>query len=82
MNKITFKPELTSLSKWIECQYKSYPNIPPRQQKEEVALILSVGISTVYRWLRSGNVYIEELGSSESGDDHSIVVWHCGNVIN
>jgi len=76
------KVELTPLSKWVESQYKSYPNTPPRQQKEEIASILNVGISTIYRWLKSGNVYIEDLGSSVCGDDQAIVIWHCGNAIN
>ena len=82
MSNNTFKPELTALRYWIDSQYKSYPNTPPRQQKEEVASMLNVGISTIYRWLKSGNVYIEDLGSSECGDDHAIVIWHCGNAIN
>lgn len=66
------KIEAVSLKSWIENQYKSYPNISPRQQKEEVAHELKVGVATIYRWLKDGNIYIEDLGSDDTGGALSI----------
>ena len=69
------KPDLVTLKSWIETQYRSYPSIPPKQQKEETAFELGCGVSTLYRWLKAGNVYIEFVGASIAGDDNGIVVW-------
>lgn len=69
------KPDLVTLKSWIETQYRSYPSIPPRQQKEETAHELGCGVATLYRWLKAGNVYIEFVGASIAGDDSGIVVW-------
>lgn len=69
------KPHLVTLKSWIEDQYKSYPSIPPKQQKEETAHELKCGVATLYRWLKEGNVYIEYIGPSICGDDSGLVVW-------
>lgn len=66
---------LIPLKTWIEQQYKSYPETSPKQQKEEEAENLGVGVATIYRWLKAGNVYIEEVGASISGDDAGVIIW-------
>jgi len=75
------KPHLVSLRSWIDEQYKSYPSTTPKQQKEETAAEFSVGISTIYRWLKSGNVYIEYQPASMLGDDDSITIWKIEKTI-
>lgn len=67
--------ELTPLSDYIKEQFKSYPSISERERKEETAHELGVGIATVYRWLKQGNVFIEIIGPSIAGDDACIQVW-------
>lgn len=69
------RPVLLPLSTWIEQQYKSYPSYSPKERKDEAAQTLNVGVATIYRWLKAGNVFIEETGPSMSGDDHGVVVW-------
>lgn len=64
---------LVSLKQWIECQYKSYPDASGKTQKEEVAHELGVGVATVYRWLKSGNVFIEDCGSDDTGG--ALIIW-------
>ncbi|MEL7309553.1 MAG: helix-turn-helix domain-containing protein [Pseudomonadota bacterium] len=63
---------LIPLSKWIESQFKSY-STPPRQQKEEIASELGIGVATVYRWLKEGNRYIEETGADISGENGPVM---------
>ena len=63
---------LIPLSKWIESQFKSYPNTPPVEQKKETAQELGVGVATIYRWLKDGNRYVELVGSD---DDTALVIW-------
>ncbi len=69
------KPNLISLKSWIEDQYRGYSSIPPKQQKEETAHELGCGIATLYRWLKSGNVYIEVVEASIAGDDGGVIIW-------
>ena len=69
-----------TLKSWIESQYKSYPQISEAQRKEETAHELGVGVATIYRWLRDGNVYVELIGSN-SGDDSAINVWKLDRMI-
>lgn len=70
--------DLIPLSKWIEQQYKDYPSISPKQQKEEEADNLGVSISTIYNWLRSGDVYIQLLQNGEDGP--SIAIWEMKKI--
>ena len=56
-----FLKKLT-LKDWLE-KIESGSELSPLQAKEWAAKEIGVGISTVYRWLKDGNVYIEELGS-------------------
>ena len=49
------KAELVSLKEWVDSQSGS-----PREQKECAAVILNVGVATIYRWIKAGNVFIEE----------------------
>ncbi len=73
--EVNLKTELVRLASWIDDQYKSYPSIPPRQQKEEVAHELECGVATLYRWLKEDSTYIEQVGPSICGDDGGIIVW-------
>lgn len=69
------RTDLIPLSSWIEQQYKSYPSYSAKERKEETAITLNVGVATIYRWLKAGNVFIEELGPSIAGDDYGVTVW-------
>lgn len=69
---------MMSLRSWIESQYKSYPQIPEAQRKEETAHELGVGIATIYRWLKAGNVYVQLVGSE---DDAALVIWKEERII-
>ena len=51
------KADLVSLKNWVETM-----NGSPKLQKEEAASLLEVGVSTVYRWLKEGNVFVEVCG--------------------
>lgn len=73
--------KLISLTNWIDEQYKSYPSFTDKKKKESAAITLGCGISTLYRWLASGNVFIEEIGSDQTGDGGGLVVWKCGDFI-
>ena len=64
--------DLIPLSRWIEIQFKSYPDTPPVEQKKETAHELGVGVATIYRWLKEGNRYVELIGSD---DDTALMVW-------
>lgn len=70
--------DLIPLSSWIEKQFKDYQNTPPVRQKEEVANDLGVGVSTIYRWLKEGNRYIQLVGSD---DDVGLIVWTMENKV-
>lgn len=74
------KPELISLKEWIDEQNRSYDK-PPVQQKEEAAYILGVGVATVYRWLKAGNVYIEETGRDHTGEAGPLFVWKMEKMV-
>lgn len=76
------KPELTSLKSWMDSQYQSYPNMSAREKKEAEAVNLGVGVATIYRWLKAGNVYIEFNPPSTCGDDSSLCVWKLEKNIN
>ncbi|CAL9957171.1 hypothetical protein VPH219E481_0024 [Vibrio phage 219E48-1] len=69
-----------TLKSWIDQQYKSY-DTPPVQQKEEVAFELNVGVATIYRWLKAGNVYIQELGPDASGENGPVFIWKMEKVV-
>jgi hypothetical protein len=73
--------KLISLDEWIERQYKSYPSMSPVDRKNDAAEILGCGISTLYRWLKSGNVYVEEYGSDHTGDGGGIMIWRHGEFL-
>ena len=49
------KAELVSLKSWTDGM-----NGTPKQQKEEAASILEIGVATIYRWIKEGNVFVEE----------------------
>lgn len=74
------KPELISLKDWIEGQNRSYDK-PPVQQKEEAAHLLDVGVATIYRWLKAGNVYIEETDADHSGEGGPLFVWKMEKMV-
>jgi hypothetical protein len=63
------------LKSWIEHNYRPYPSMTELEIKNEVAETLQCGIATLYRWLKDGNVYIEDVGASIAGDDGGIIVW-------
>lgn len=64
------KLSLIPLKDWIS---SNCGNVPSVEQKEEAAFILNVGVATIYRWLKSGDVYIEDLGSDDCGG--SLMIW-------
>ena len=70
--------KLTPLSVWIE---SDCGNHSPTKQKEEAAFILGVGIATIYRWVASGEVYIEHHCASISGDDAAVSVWEHKKIV-
>ena len=70
------KAELLSLKSWVDGI-----NGQPSEQKEEAAAILEVGVATVYRWIKSGNVFLEETGPSMSGDDGCILIWEMKKLV-
>ena len=57
------KAGLVSLKSWVETMAGS-----PRLQKEEAAGLLEVGVATIYRWIKEGNVFIEVCG--DLGEDY------------
>lgn len=57
------KAELVSLKSWVDGMSGS-----PRYQKEEAACILEVGVATIYRWIKEGNVFIE--ACADMGEDY------------
>lgn len=72
------KIDSVSLKHWINTRCG---NGSPKDQKEEAAFILGVGVATVYRWLKAGNVYLEDSGPSMSGDDGSILIWEMKKLV-
>lgn len=55
--EISMKVDLVSLNQWVETMPGS-----PRLQKEEAAALLEVGVATIYRWIKEGNVFIDVCG--------------------
>ena len=64
-----------SLSDWLKKEYKDYPSMSPVEQKEEAAETLNIGLATLYRWLKAGSVYIQQVSTTDCGDDSRLVVW-------
>lgn len=67
---------LIPLKDWISSNCSNEPTL---KQKDEAAFILDVGIATIYRWLKSGNVYIEDLGSDDCGG--ALMVWKMEKLV-
>jgi hypothetical protein len=65
--------KLISLKGWIAYHYGDYES---KLQKDCAAESLCVGISTIYRWLKDDNVFIEEIDESIAGDDSGLRVWN------
>lgn len=70
------KTNLISLKSWMTDNCGSDPTL---KQKEEAAFILGVGIATIYRWLKEGNRYIEDLGSDDCGG--SLMIWKMEKLV-
>ena len=70
------KAELVSLKSWTDGMSGT-----PKQQKEEAASILEIGVATIYRWIKEGNVFLEESGPSMSGDDGCILIWEMKKLV-
>jgi hypothetical protein len=62
------KAELLSLQSWIN-EFSGTPVC----KKEEAASILEIGVATIYRWLKDGNVFIEACDNEDYG---CVIVWH------
>ena len=67
------KADLVSLKSWVGGM-----NGQPREQKEEAACILEVGVATIYRWIK---VFLEISGPSISGDDGCILIWEMKKTV-
>lgn len=67
------KTNLLSLKSWIEKNCDS--RLSPVKQKEEASHLLEVGVATIYRWLKSGNVFIEETGTDINGEGGPVFIW-------
>lgn len=72
------KSNLIPLKTWIECNCNHSGTI---KQKDEAAFLLDVGIATIYRWLKAGNVFIEETGVDISGEGGPLYVWKMEKVV-
>lgn len=70
------KADLVSLKSWVDGI-----NGKPKEQKEEAACILEIGVATVYRWIKAGNVFLEVSGPSMSGDDGAILIWEIKKLV-
>lgn len=70
--------KLVPLLTWIESECG---NGSPSKKKEEAAFILGVGIATIYRWVKEGNVFIEEYEASIGGDDAAVSVWEHKKIV-
>jgi len=74
----TMKIDSISLKHFIESRCGAGS---PKDQKEEAAFILGVGVSTIYRWVKAGNVFIEDAGPSMSGDDGCVIIWEMKKLV-
>lgn len=71
--EVIMKTELISLKSWMK--YNCDQSLSPVKQKEEAAHLLEVGVATIYRWLSSGNVFIEETGVDMNGEGGPVFIW-------
>lgn len=67
--------QLTPLKQWIDNNYRAYPDVSEHERKAATAEDFECGISTMYRWLKDGNVYVEDVGASIAGDDSGVIIW-------
>lgn len=72
------RTDLVSLKTWIEGNCSHSGTI---KQKDEAAFLLGVGVATIYRWLKAGNVFIEETGVDMSGEGGPLFVWKMEKVV-
>ena len=70
--------DLVSLKTWIEGNCGHPGTI---KQKDEAAFLLGVGVATIYRWLKAGNVFIEETGVDMNGEGGPLFVWKMEKVV-
>ena len=69
------KAELVSLKQWTDEHDGS-----PRQQKESAAFVLQVGVATIYRWIKEGNMFVED--HAALSDDYGYTyVWEMKKAI-
>jgi hypothetical protein len=73
--------QLVCLDGWISNQYKSYPSMTEVDKKTDAASILNCSVSTLYKWIASGNVFIQEFCPDIGGDGGGVVVWRHGKFI-
>ena len=66
------KPTLIPLKVWMD---SAHPNLSEHDKKLEMAVTFECGISTIYRWIKDGNIYIEDIEASMAGDDAGAIVW-------
>ena len=69
------KADLVSLKQWSDNHAGT-----PKEQKEHSAFILNVGVATIYRWIKAGNVFIEEC-YAQSDDYGYTYVWEMKKAI-
>ena len=72
------RTDLVSLKNWIEGNCDHSGTI---KQKDEAAFLLGVGVATIYRWLKAGNVFIEETGVDINGEGGPLFVWKMEKVV-
>jgi len=72
---------LIPLNEWIEWEYRSYKSMTQTTKINETSSLLGVSESTLRRWLKDGEHYVEEISSSTCGDDSAIVLWKAGKAI-
>jgi|TARA_R110000851_G_scaffold314816_1_gene477019 hypothetical protein len=71
------KAKLITLKSWVLGMSGS-----PKEQKEEASLILQVGVATIYRWIKKGDVFLEDSGTCSDGEDRAIIIWEMKKLVN